>query len=83
MKHTILRKTSKNKMLAKRKRELAKLKHNWKKKSIFFQLSYWKTLILRHNLDVMHIEKNICDSTIGTLLSIYGKSKDNDTRTGS
>ena len=42
-----------------------------------FQLPYWKTLILRHNLDVMHIEKNICDSIVGTLLSIEGKLKDN------
>ena len=33
--------------------------------------------MLRHNLDVMHIEKNICDSIVGTLLSIDGKSKDN------
>ena len=65
-------------MLAKRKREYAKLEHNWKKKSIFFfQFPYWKTLILRHNLDVMHIEKNICDSIVGTLLSIDGNSKDN------
>ncbi|XP_048444073.1 uncharacterized protein LOC125479085 [Pyrus x bretschneideri] len=29
----------------------------------------------RHNLDVMHIEKNICDSVVGTLLDIE-KSKD-------
>ncbi|XP_049414667.1 uncharacterized protein LOC125877411 [Solanum stenotomum] len=28
----------------------------WNKKSIFFQLPYWKCLLLRHNLDVMHIE---------------------------
>ena len=48
-----------------------------KKKSIFFQLPYRKTLILRHNLDVMHIEKNIRDSIVATLLSIDGKSKDN------
>jgi hypothetical protein len=33
---------------------------NWAKKSIFFKLTYWSTLKLRHNLDVMHIEKNIC-----------------------
>ena len=64
-------------MSAKRKREHVELEHNWKKKSIFFQLPYWKTFILRHNLDVMHIEKNICDSIVGTLLSIDGKSKDN------
>ena len=48
-----------------------------RKKNIFFQLAYWKTLILHHNLDVMHIEKNICDSIVGTLLRIDGKSKDN------
>ena len=48
-----------------------------KKRSIFFQLPYWKTLILHHNLDVMHIEKNIHDSIVGTLLSIDGKLKDN------
>ncbi|KAD6795867.1 hypothetical protein E3N88_06763 [Mikania micrantha] len=29
-----------------------------------------------HNLDVMHIEKNICDNVIWTLLDISGKSKD-------
>ena len=42
--------------------------HNWRKKSIFFELPYWKDLLVRHNLDVMHIEKNICDSILGTLL---------------
>ncbi|BBG93712.1 hypothetical protein Prudu_001807 [Prunus dulcis] len=30
----------------------------------------------RHALDVMHIEKNVCDSIIGTLLEIPGKNKD-------
>lgn len=30
--------------------------HNWHKESIFCELSYWWDLILRHNLDVMHIE---------------------------
>ncbi|XP_058763597.1 uncharacterized protein LOC131637050 [Vicia villosa] len=48
----------------------------WKKKSIFFELPYWKHNTLRHNLDVMHIEKNIFDSIIGTLLDIPGKTKD-------
>jgi hypothetical protein len=33
----------------------------WKKKSIFFRLPYWKDNLLRHNLDVMHIEKNVMD----------------------
>nr|XP_043639519.1 uncharacterized protein LOC122610612 [Erigeron canadensis] len=49
----------------------------WKKKSIFFMLPYWENLLLRHNLDVMHIEKNVCDNIVGTLLGQEGKSKDN------
>ncbi|XP_060182268.1 uncharacterized protein LOC132611929 [Lycium barbarum] len=49
---------------------------NWNKKSIFFDLPYWKTLLLRHNLDVMHIEKNICDNIFGTILNVNGKIKD-------
>ena len=48
-----------------------------RKKKTFFQFPYWKALILRHNLNVMHIEKNICDSIVGTLLSMESKSKDN------
>ncbi|CAL9005354.1 unnamed protein product, partial [Prunus brigantina] len=48
----------------------------WKKKSIFFDLEYWKYLPVRHALDVMHIEKNVCDSIICTLLEIPGKNKD-------
>ncbi|KAG8371533.1 hypothetical protein BUALT_Bualt13G0097800 [Buddleja alternifolia] len=58
----------------KRKRDI---ELNWKKCSIFFRLSYWRTLKLRHNLDVMHIEKNVCDIILGTLLDIDGKTKDN------
>ncbi|KAM5584841.1 hypothetical protein ABKV19_004281, partial [Rosa sericea] len=50
--------------------------HNWKKSNIFFQLPYWKTLLLRHNLDVMHIEKNIFDNVVGTIMNIDGKTKD-------
>ncbi|XP_074317203.1 uncharacterized protein LOC141653363 [Silene latifolia] len=49
----------------------------WKKKSIFFELPYWDSHLIRHNLDVMHIEKNVCDNVIGTLLNLEGKSKDN------
>lgn len=51
--------------------------HNWKKKSIFFALPYWKNLLIRHNLDVMHIEKNVCDNVIATLLGVSTKTKDN------
>ncbi|CAL2245838.1 unnamed protein product [Prunus armeniaca] len=48
----------------------------WKKKSKFFDLEYWKYLHVRHVLDVMHIEKNVCDSIIGILLEMPGKNKD-------
>ena len=50
----------------------------WKKRSIFFDLPYWEHNLLRHNLDVMHIEKNVCDNFLGTLLNVDGKSKDNE-----
>ncbi|XP_042942758.1 uncharacterized protein LOC122307433 [Carya illinoinensis] len=59
----------------KRKRTVEEL--NWTKYSIFFRLPYWVTLRLRHNLDVMHIEKNIFDNILSTLMNIPGKTKDN------
>jgi hypothetical protein len=50
---------------------------NWTKNNFFFfNFPYWSTLKLRHNLDVMHIEKNICDSVLGTSLNIDGKTND-------
>ncbi|XP_073137125.1 uncharacterized protein [Henckelia pumila] len=52
------------------------VKPSFKKKSIFFELEYWKHLYVRHVLDVMHIEKNVCESLLGTLLDISGKTKD-------
>ncbi|BBN67928.1 hypothetical protein Prudu_227S000600 [Prunus dulcis] len=45
----------------------------WKKKSIFFDLEYWKYLPVRHALDVMHIEKNVPEgysSNIKNLVSL-------------
>ena len=32
---------------------------------------------MQHNLDVMHIEKNVCDNVVGTLLNMEEKTKDN------
>jgi hypothetical protein len=49
----------------------------WKKKSIFFLLPYWKNNLLRHNFDVMHIEKNVMDKILCPLLDIKGKTKGN------
>ncbi|XP_074302784.1 uncharacterized protein LOC141634768 [Silene latifolia] len=51
-------------------------KQGYKKCSVFWRLPYWKHLFVRHSLDVMHIEKNVCDSLIGTLLNVPGKTKD-------
>ena len=49
---------------------------NWRKKSIFWELAYSLSFSLRHNLDVMHMEKNVCDSLLSTIMNIDGKSKD-------
>ncbi|XP_073153088.1 uncharacterized protein [Henckelia pumila] len=64
------------KMSGKLQRKELETKSCWKRKSIFFELEYWKHLHVRHMLDVMHIEKNVCESLIGTLLNVPGKTKD-------
>jgi len=48
----------------------------WKKSSILFDLPHWFDLDVRHCIDVMHVEKNVCDSVIDSLLNIQGKTKD-------
>ena len=48
----------------------------WKRKSVFWDLPYWKFVHTRHCIDVMHVEKNVCDSLIGLLLNIPDKTKD-------
>ena len=47
----------------------------WKKKSIFWELPYWKVLEVRSSIDVMHVTKNLCVNLLG-FLSVYGKTKD-------
>jgi hypothetical protein len=49
----------------------------FKRRSIWFQLPYWKDLLLRHNFDIMHIGKNVSESLLNTFLGTDGKSKDN------
>jgi hypothetical protein len=51
------------------------LTHNWVKRSIFWELPYWKTNLLCHNLDVMHNEKNV--NIFNTVMDVKGKTKDN------
>ena len=48
----------------------------YNRKAGWWKLPYWKDLLLPHNLDVMHIEKNICDNLLDTLLKLDGKTKD-------
>ena len=52
--------------------------HNWTKRSIFWNLPYWKDNLLRHNLNVMHIEKNFFSNIFNTVMDVKGKTKDND-----
>ncbi|XP_050222348.1 uncharacterized protein LOC126672441 [Mercurialis annua] len=47
-----------------------------KRKRIFWDLPYWKTNVIRHNLDVMHIEKNVFDNVFNTVMNVPGKTKD-------
>jgi hypothetical protein len=48
----------------------------WKKQSIFLELPYWKDLDVRHSIDVMHVEKNMCESLLRTLLNTDMKRRD-------
>jgi hypothetical protein len=48
----------------------------WKKQSIFWELPYWKDLDVRHSIDVMHVEKNLCKSLVGTLINTNEKTRD-------
>jgi hypothetical protein len=48
----------------------------WKKQSIFWELPYWKDLDVCHSINVMHIEKNVCQSLLETLLNTDGKTRD-------
>ncbi|KAK1693556.1 hypothetical protein QYE76_010253 [Lolium multiflorum] len=47
----------------------------WKKKSIFWELPYWKFLEVHSAIDVMHVTKNLCVNLLN-FLGVYGKTKD-------
>lgn len=51
-------------------------RHHWTKKSIFWKLPYWRSHLLRHNLDVMHTERNVFMNVFDTVMDIKGKTKD-------
>lgn len=72
--HTVFGKDPKGKQTI-RKRKCGDPPQNFKRRSIWFELRYWKDLLQPHNIDAMHIEKNVCDNIMNTLLGIDGKTK--------
>ena len=51
--------------------------HAWTQKSCLWNLPYFDDLLLPHNIDVMHTEKNIAEAIFGTIMDIPDKTKDN------
>jgi hypothetical protein len=51
-------------------------KHNWTHKSCLLELPYGKALILPHNIDFMHQERNVTESNISMCFDVTGFSKD-------
>jgi hypothetical protein len=52
-------------------------KHNWTHKCGLWELLYVRALILMHNLDVMHQERNVGESILRTYMCFAYKTKDN------
>jgi hypothetical protein len=52
-------------------------KHNWTHKSCLWELPYAKALILPHNIDLMHQERNVAKSIISMCFDVTGLLKDN------
>nr|GEW29916.1 hypothetical protein [Tanacetum cinerariifolium] len=51
--------------------------HNWTKRSVFWDLPYWHTKLIQHNLDVMQVEKNMFDNIFKIIMDDKDKIKDN------
>jgi len=51
--------------------------HMWTHVSGLHRLPYFKDLLLPHNIDVMHTEKNVAEALWATIMDIKEKSKDN------
>jgi hypothetical protein len=51
--------------------------HMWTHKSGLTRLPYYDDLLLSHNIDVMHTEKNVAEALWATIMYIHDKSKDN------
>ncbi|XP_051222138.1 uncharacterized protein [Lolium perenne] len=86
--HTDNGKLQKPKPPRRKKRTVAELQENeeiyihsvegtFKRRSVFFQLEYWQTLLVRYNLDIMHVQKNVFENIMNTILDVDQRSKDN------
>ncbi|KAL5647873.1 hypothetical protein ACJX0J_042228, partial [Zea mays] len=53
------------------------IEHNWTHKCSLWELPYTEALILMHNIDVMHQERNVAESIISTCMDFPDKTKDN------
>jgi hypothetical protein len=51
--------------------------HNWTHKSCLWEIPYAKALILHHNIDLMHQERNIAESKMNMCLDVSSFTKDN------
>jgi hypothetical protein len=51
--------------------------HNWTHVCGLWELPYIKSLILMHNIDVMHQERNVVKNIISTCMNFAEKTKDN------
>lgn len=58
-------------------RETYNKQHNWSHITGLWQLPYFKKLLLPHNIDVMHNEKNMGEAIWNTCFDIADKTKDN------
>jgi hypothetical protein len=52
-------------------------KHMWTHKTGLTQLPYYDNIILPHNIEEMHTEKNVAEALWATIMDISNKSKDN------
>jgi hypothetical protein len=48
----------------------------WKRRSVFWDLPYWKIFGTPHCLDGMHIMNNVCESLLDTLFNMPDWTKD-------
>lgn len=51
--------------------------HMWAQKCGLWGLPYMQDLLLPHNVDMMHTEKNVGEAVWGSVMDIPDKSKDN------